>query len=56
MAELKARKQRALDLLVHIPHVIPHRKVRRYIIIVTSIMITASVLTWNVPQLHVHAT
>ena len=27
MAELKARKQRALDLLSHIPHVIPHRKV-----------------------------
>ncbi len=27
MSELKAGKQRALDLLSHIPHVIPHRKV-----------------------------
>ena len=27
MAELKAGKQRALDLLSHIPHAIPHRKV-----------------------------
>jgi TRAP-type mannitol/chloroaromatic compound transport system permease small subunit len=30
MSELKAGKQRALDLLSHIPHVIPHRKVHMY--------------------------